>query len=91
MQLLIYLLITVLLLPVPAFSGTIKGTAVFSGKTDHLKPYKTGKYKKACGSSIPNESILIDNKRIRNAVISLYGKNLNKKKGEYKLDQRKCQ
>ena len=91
MQLLTYLLIAVFLLPVPAFAGTIKGTAIFSGKTEQLKPYKTGKYKKACGSIIPNKSILIDSKRVRNAVISLYGKNLKNKSGEYKLDQRKCQ
>ena len=88
---LIYLLITILLLPVPAFSGTVKGTAIFSGKIGQLEPYKTGKYKKACGSNIPNKSILLDNKRVRNAVISLYGQNLKKKGGEYRLDQRKCQ
>ncbi len=91
MQLLTYLLIAVFLLPVPAFAGTIKGTAIFSGKTEQLKPYKTGKYKKVCGSIIPNKSILIDSKRVRNAVISLYGKNLKNKSGEYKLNQKQCQ
>ena len=51
---------------------------MFSGKVEPLKPYKTGKYKKACGSDIPNESMLIDNKGVRNSVISLHGKNLEK-------------
>jgi len=64
---------------------------MFSGKIEQLKPYKTGKYKKACGSDIPNESMLIDNKGVRNSVISLHGKTLKKKSGEYKLNQKQCQ
>jgi len=64
---------------------------MFSGKIEQLKPYKTGKYKKVCGSDIPNESMLIDNKGVRNSVISLHGKKLKKKSGEYKLNQKKCQ
>ena len=64
---------------------------MFSGKIEQLKPYKTGKYKKACGSVIPNESMLIDNKGVRNSVISLHGKKLKKKSGEYKLNQKQCQ
>ena len=64
---------------------------MFSGKIEQLKPYKTGKYKKACGSDIPNESMLIDNKGVRNSVISLHGKKLKKKRGEYKLNQKQCQ
>ena len=64
---------------------------MFSGKVEQLKPYKTGKYKKACGSDIPNESMLINNKGVRNSVISLHGKKLKKKSGEYKLNQKQCQ
>ena len=64
---------------------------MFSGKIEQLKPYKTGKYKKVCGSDIPNESMLIDNKGVRNSVISLHGKTLKKKSGEYKLNQKQCQ
>ena len=90
MQIIIFLIIAVLLMPGTAFSGSIQGVAIFSGKTEQLKPYKTGKYKKACGSDIPNESILIDNKGIKNSVISLHGKKLKKRGGEYKLDQKKC-
>ena len=86
----ILLIIAVLLMPGTAFSGAIQGVAIFSGKTEQLKPYKTGKYKKVCGSGIPNESILIDNKGVKNSVISLHGKKLKKRGGEYKLDQKKC-
>ena len=90
MQIISFLVITVFLMPGTAFSGSIQGVATFSGKTEHLKPYKTGMYKKACGPSIPNESVLIDNKGVRNSVISLHGKKLKKRGGEYKLDQKKC-
>ena len=93
MQLILYLLIVVsiVLAPGAAFSGSIKGDAVFSGKISQLKPHKTGKYKKTCGSEIPNETMLIDNKGVQNVVISLLGKKLKKKTGDYKLDQKKCQ
>ena len=91
MQLISYLVIAMFLAPGSAFSGSIKGGAVFSGQISQLKPYKTGKYKKACGPEIPNESILIDNKGVKNVVISLHGKKLKKKTSGYKLDQKKCQ
>ena len=91
MKIIPFLVITVLLTPGSAFCGSIKGVAMFSGKIEQLKPYKTGKYKEACGSDIPNESMLIDNKGVRNSVISLHGKKLKKKRGEYKLNQKQCQ
>lgn len=90
MKIIPFLVIAVLLMPGSAFCASIKGVAMFSGKIEQLKPYKTGKYKKACGSDIPNESMLIDNKGVRNSVISLHGKTLKKKSGEYKLNQKQC-
>jgi len=90
MHLVSYLLLAVILSPELAISGSLNGTAIFSGKIEQLKPYKTGKYKKACGSDIPNESMLINNKSVGNVVISLHGKKLKKRGGEYKLDQKKC-
>ena len=79
-----------LLVPGLASSGTIKGTTLFSGKAPHLTPYKTGKYKKACGPEIPNESLVINNNGVKNVVLSLYGKKLEAKTGEYSLDQKNC-
>ena len=90
MHLVSYLLLAVILSPGLAISGSLNGTAIFSGKIEQLKPYKTGKYKKACGTDIPNESMLINNKGVGNVVISLHGKKLKKRGGEYKLDQKKC-
>jgi hypothetical protein len=90
MHLVSYLLLAVILSPELAISGSLNGTAIFSGKIEQLKPYKTGKYKKACGTNIPNESMLINDKGVGNVVISLHGKKLKKRGGEYKLDQKKC-
>jgi hypothetical protein len=80
MQIIPFLVITVLLVPGLAFSGSIQGVTIFSGNTEQLKPYKTGKYKKVCGTDIPNESILISNKGVKNSVISLHGKKLKKRR-----------
>ncbi|MCH8157964.1 MAG: FAD-dependent oxidoreductase [Nitrospinae bacterium] len=60
----------------PAFSGTIKGTTAFSGEVSALPAHKTGKYRKVCGTEVPDESLLIENKRLLNVVISLQGKKL---------------
>jgi len=90
MYLVSYLLLAVILSPELAISGSLNGTAIFSGKIEQLKPYKTRKYKKPCGTDIPNESMLINNKGVVNVVISLHGKKLKKRGGEYKLDQKKC-
>ncbi|MBT3515275.1 MAG: hypothetical protein HOB32_10075 [Nitrospina sp.] len=90
MKIIPLVLVTFLLVPATAFAGSIKGTTIFSGKTEQFKPHKTGSYKKVCGSDIQNESILIDNKGVMNSVIALYGKNLKISPGEYKLNQKKC-
>ena len=90
MQFLFHLVVIILLIPSIAFSGTIKGTTIFSGEAPSLSSFKTGKYKKACGPEIPNETLLIDKKRLKNVVISLNNKNLISKIGEYHLDKKNC-
>ena len=77
-------------MPGSAFSGSIKGKTVFLGKYEQLNPHKTGIYKKACGSDIQNESILINNKGVMNSVISLHGGKLKKRTSDYTLNQKKC-
>ena len=90
MKLFTYLFIFLILTPGSAISGSIKGIALFLGKTIQLEPHKTGKYKKACGLTILNESMLINKGKIKNVVVSLHGNNLKRKTGEHKLDQKKC-
>ena len=85
-----YLFIFLILTPGSAISGSIKGSTLFLGKNIPLEPHKTGKYKKACGLTILNESMLLNKGKVKNVVISLHGKNLKRKTGEHKLDQKKC-
>lgn len=79
-----------LLVPGLAVSGSIKGKTMFSGEHSPLKPFKTGKYKKACGPEIQNETLITNNKGLKNVVLSLHSKNLESKAGNYHLDQKKC-
>ena len=90
MKLFTYLFIFLILTPGSAISGSIKGSVLFLGKNIQLEPHKTGKYKKACGLTILNESMLINKGKIKNVVVSLHGNNLKRKTGEHKLDQKKC-
>ena len=86
----VLILITALFLAAPAFSGSISGVAVYSADFKALPPLDTGKYKKACGPEIPNESLVVNGKGLKNVVVSLEGGDLGGKPGEYKLDQKNC-
>ena len=90
MQFIIKLVISFLLIPGLAVSGSIKGKTIYSGKAPPLIPFKTGKYKKACGPEIQNETLVIGKKGVKNVVLSLHNKKLKSKAGEYRLDQKKC-
>lgn len=90
MQRILTSILIVLLGYSPAFSGTIKGTTAFSGEVSALPAHKTGKYRKVCGTEVLDESLLVENKRLLNVVISLQGKKLKARAGEYRLDQKKC-
>ena len=85
MKFFVYLFIFLILTPGSAISGSIKGSALFLGKSIQLEAHKTGKYKKACGLTILNESMLINKGKVENVVVSLHGKNLKRKTGEHKL------
>lgn len=79
-----------LLVPGIAFSGSIKGKITYSSDVKLPKSFDTGKYKKACGQEVPNEKLLTNGTGLMNVVISVEGKKLGGKPGEYKLDQKNC-
>jgi hypothetical protein len=79
-----------LLVPGIAFSGSIKGKITYSAEVKLPKTFDTGKYKKACGQEVPNERMLVNDKGLRNVVVSVEGKKLGGKPGEYRLDQKNC-
>ena len=90
MRIFICMMLTLLTSSSVAFSATIKGNTLFTGELPPLAPYKTGKYRKACGSEVQNESLIVDSNRVKNVVVSLYGNNLGKNKDQFRLDQKNC-
>lgn len=90
MRIVFFLFITVPLFTSLATAGTIKGTALYSAKFKQAPAIKTGKFKKACGAEVPEESLLVDNSKLMNVVVTLTGKKLKGKSKEVHLDQKNC-
>ncbi|GJL80291.1 MAG: hypothetical protein NPINA01_32800 [Nitrospinaceae bacterium] len=86
----IFFIILALSLPSLGFSGSIKGKISYSNEVKLPKGLKTGKYQKACGPEVPNEKLLVNDKGLMNVVVSLEGKKLGGKPGEYVMDQKNC-
>ena len=87
---------SVMLLLIPlnsSFAGTLSGQITYSGEVPAPKIIKTGKYSKACGPEIVSQSLIVENKGVKNAVVWISGKDakkLAKKPGEYTISQDKC-
>ena len=90
---LIFATFSLLILASPAQAGTIQGEVKYSGKVPAPVTHKTGKFAKVCGSEILEESLILKNQKVKNAVIWLEGKEAKKLKntaGAYTIDQKKC-
>ena len=77
----------------PAFAGTIKGEVKFTGKAPPPVIHKTGKFKKVCGPEILDESLILENQKVKNVVVWLEGKQAKKLKNTpstFTIDQKKC-
>jgi len=90
MRIVFFILMTIAFLTGVATAGSIKGTALYSLKFKPAPAIETGKFKKACGDTIPEETLLVDHSRLKNVVVTLSGKNLKGKSKNAKLDQKKC-
>jgi hypothetical protein len=89
----IFATFSLLILASPVFAGTIQGEIKFSGKAPTPAKHKTGKFAKVCGPEIPDESLILNNQKVKNAVVWLEGKSAKKlksKPGTYTIDQKKC-
>ena len=90
---LIFATFSLLILASPVHAGTIKGEVTYSGKVPAPVTHKTGKFKKVCGPEIRDESLILENQKVKNAVVWLEGKQTKKfksKPGIYTIDQKKC-
>lgn len=84
---------SLLILASPIQAGSIKGEIKYSGKIPPSVAHKTGKFAKVCGPEIQEESLIIENQKVKNVVIWLEGKQARKlksKPGTYTIDQKKC-
>ena len=87
---LIFATFSLLILASPVHAGTIRGEVKYSGKVPPPIVHKTGKFAKVCGSEILEESLILKNQKVKNAVIWLEGKQAKKLKntpGTYTIDQ----
>lgn len=90
---LIFATFSLLILASPVHAGTIKGEVKYTGNVPAPVTHKTGKFKKVCGPEILDESLILKNQRVKNAVVWLEGKqarNFKSKPGTYTIDQKKC-
>lgn len=89
----IFATFSLLILASPMHAATIKGEIKYLGKVPSPVTHKTGKFKKVCGSEILEESLILQNQKVKNVVVWLEGKQAKKlknKPGTYTLDQKKC-
>ncbi len=90
---LIFATFSLLILSSPVHAGTIKGEVKYSGKVPAPVTHNTGKFKKVCGPEILDESLILENQKVKNVVVWLEGKQAKKlksKPGTYTIDQKKC-
>ncbi len=91
---LLFALTIIVIFSATAWSAPIKGTVKYLGAVPEPTVTKTGKYKKVCGATFTDESLLVEKQGIQNVVVWLSGKDAKKKlKGKprtYQLDQKKC-
>ena len=54
-----------LILASPAHAGTIQGEVKYSGEVPAPVTHKTGKFKKVCGAEIQEESLILENQKVK--------------------------
>jgi hypothetical protein len=88
-----FFLILALIFAAPqAFAGSISGAALYAADFKPPPPLKTGKFQKACGRvDVPNESLQVNDKGLKNVVIALEGSDLGGEPVETSIDQKNCQ
>ncbi len=90
---LIFAIFSLTILASPSLAGTIQGVIKYTGEIPAPVVHKTGKFKKVCGPEIQDESLILENQKVKNVVIWLDGKRageLKSKAGTYTIDQKNC-
>jgi plastocyanin len=61
------------LLAVPALAGDIKGNVRYVGAAPKLVPLPATKDQATCGQSLPDESLIVSNGKLKNVVLTVKG------------------
>ncbi len=78
------------LLAFPALAGEIKGTVKFGGAPPKLAPLKATKDVSVCGADLPDQSLIVNNGKLENVVVTLKGGTAKAEPGKVTVDQHKC-
>lgn len=77
-----------------AFAGSVEGTIRFDREVPAPKKHATGKFANICGPEIVDPSLIVNNKGLKNVVVSISGKKLKGSKDDKEsgltLDQKGC-
>jgi plastocyanin len=73
-----------------AAAGDIRGTVRYAGPAPKLAPLEVVKDKATCGDSARDESLLVSEGRLQNAVLTVRGASARPAAGALVLDQQRC-
>jgi hypothetical protein len=86
-----FCVLAAVLFAVPALAGEVRGVIRFKGSPPSLPPLKVTKDTAHCGDSVPDESVVVADGRLRNVVVSVDAKPVPRPApGTVVLDQHGC-
>jgi len=71
-------------------AGELRGTATFAGSAPSPAPLPVTKDESACGPSVPDETVEVDQGRLANVVVVVKGLPARPATARVSLDQRRC-
>ncbi len=74
----------------PALAGEVRGTVRFTGAAPKLAPLSVTKDQGTCGSSVPDESVVVAAGKLKNVVLMVKGPPPPPERATVVLDQKKC-
>ncbi|HEY6104360.1 MAG TPA: carboxypeptidase regulatory-like domain-containing protein, partial [Anaeromyxobacteraceae bacterium] len=74
----------------PALAGEVRGTVSFTGAPPKLAPLAVTKDQGTCGSSVPDETVVVSAGKLKNVVLMVKGPPAPPEHATVVLDQHKC-
>lgn len=74
----------------PALAGEVRGSVKYTGAVPKPSPLSVTKDENTCGSSVPDESLLVSGGKLKNVVLTVKGAAAQPAQAKVVLDQSKC-